>query len=102
VATTSKPRSRSAALDDRQHLTVVVDGQRAGAARVGRRGQQLLREPGQQAVPVDRLDEVVVGAEREPQLAVVAHRDDEHRDVRDRRVALERPQDLPPVQARQR
>ena len=68
---------------------IVVDQQetfRRGAVRGD------IGETPQQSRPVDRFDEVVVGAERETELAIVEHRDDDHRNLARLRVTLQLPQ----------
>ncbi len=83
--------------EDVVHRRVVVDHQDPRPARRPRRDQ--LADAGDQGVALDRLDEEVVGAEGEAELAVSTHADDDHRRRLGRRVVLEPGQHLPAVAA---
>jgi len=77
--------------DQLAEVRVVVDDEHGQAPPV-------LGEHGHQPLALDRLREIVGGAERVAQVLVVDDREHDYRNVRERGIGLERRQDRPPVQ----
>ena len=66
-----------------------------------RAGGDVALQRGEEALAVDRLDEVLGGAEREPAPALVDHRDDHDREARGGGIGLEAREHVPAVEPRQ-
>ena len=85
----------------RTRRRIVVDREDADGSALDLGRERVAREPREERLAVDRLDEVVDRAEGQPHLALVDDRHDDDRHVAQTRVDLELAQDVPAVEIRQ-